>query len=134
MELLNEKYKNYIMYGMNYFHARLTEATVSLNVENKADLVKKLYEIYEEESESNKVHKANGELKYVIEDELLEEFLILAVYVDKKLTDEDVLYTKKCGRMPEKILKAGFPYEDVKAEILKTGYTPAKAQEEELVK
>ena len=139
MDLLNEDLKNYNTHGMSYFFASVTEAVVGILYENlegkpdnRDDFVKTLYDIYNEEKAGDAKKAANGEFDAMVGNELLEELLITAVYVDKKLTWEDIEYTKSHGRLPENIIKAGFPFDEIKEEMFKQGYVvPEKQKAEE---
>ena len=126
MELLNENLKNRKAHGINYFLARTTEIIADYEKENKESLVKSLYELYTEEKADDEEKKAQGKYELLLGNELLEELLIVAVYVDKKLSWEDIQYTQKNGHLPIRILEKGFPFEEIKQEMLKQGYVPEK--------
>ena len=132
MNLLNEKYKNYKIYGMDYYLVRVTEAIVQLNKWNsKEELVKVLYECYEEGRAEDEESRKAGKFEYMLGNNVLEELLLTAVYVDKKMTWEDIKYTKSHGRLPESIVKKGFPFDEIKEEMFKKGYVPEPETKQE---
>ena len=96
--------------------------------EKTIELLQKFYEEDREASEKRyeRIKIMNSYDKYDIED-----YLLVAVYAEKKLTWEDIKYTHKHCFLPAEKRKQPFPLEEMKQELVKKGYTLAEESKEE---
>ena len=117
-----------------YKDAKQTEEEVVYNLndpDHKEKMIKMFQKFYEEDREASEKRYERTKKTHTVDKLYLEDYLLVAVYAEKKLTWEEIKYTHEHHFLPEEKRKQPFPLEEMKQELVKKGYTLAEEKTEE---
>lgn len=108
-----------------YKDAKQTEDMIAYqftNPSHREKMIKLFQSFYEEDREASEKRYENSKNSYKVDQMYLEDYLLVAVFAEKKLTWEDIKYTHEHKFLPEEKRKQPFPLEEMKQELVIKGY------------
>ena len=118
----------------NYKDAKQTEDMIAYQFtspSHREKMIKLFQSFYEEDREASEKRYEETKRTNTVDKLYLEDYLLVAVYAEKKLTWEDIKYTHEHKFLPAEKRKQPFPLEEMKQELVKKGYTLAEESKEE---
>ena len=112
------------LYGF-YQDAKQTEDMIAYQFtdpSHREKMIKWFQSFYEEDREASEKRYEKTKKNHTVDKSYLEDYLLVAVYAEKKLTWEEIKYTHEHHFLPEEKRKQPFPLEEMKQELAKKGY------------